>query len=62
MPKKARKPLPKRYKAAPGSAREKMIRKAGKLYREGKVKQAAELRERMEKKVRDAKKKKTTTQ
>ena len=39
MPKKARKPLPKRYKAAPGSAREKMIRKAGELYRAGKKKE-----------------------
>lgn len=47
-----RKPLPKRYKAPPGSQREKMIRRASELYKAGRKKEAAELRERMEKKER----------
>jgi len=51
MPRK-KKALPKRYGAPPGSKRESLIRKAGKLYRAGKKKQAAAIREKMEAKER----------
>jgi len=64
MPKKKTKkkkptPLPRKYSAPVGSKRYKQLKKAAKLYKQGKKKQAFAMRERMEKKVRDARKKKT---
>lgn len=47
-----RKALPKRYGAPPGSQREKLIRKAERLYKAGKKKEAAAIREKMESKER----------
>lgn len=52
-----RKPLPKQYKAPPGSAREKALRRASMLYKKGKKAQAFKLRDKMEK--ANASKKKT---
>ena len=49
---KKRKPLPKRYGAPPGSQREKLMRKAERLYKAGKKAEAAKLREKMEAKER----------
>jgi len=62
MPKKAKKkktPLPRKYGAPVGSKRYKMLKKASKLYKSGKKKQAFAMRERMEKRIRDARKKKS---
>jgi len=50
-----KKPLPKTYKAPPGSPRAKQLAKASALYKAGKKQEAFDMRERMEKKVRDAK-------
>lgn len=41
-------PLPKQYKAPPGSAREKTMRKAARLYKSGKKQQAFKIRNRQE--------------
>jgi hypothetical protein len=57
--KKKVKALPKQYSAPKGSTREKLIKKASKLYKQGKIKQAAALREKMEEKERGKSKKKT---
>lgn len=46
--KKRKKPLPKQYAAPPGSAREKGIRRAAKLYKSGNKVAAFRLRNRME--------------
>ena len=56
--KKKQNPLPRKYNAPVGSKRYKQLKKAAKLYKQGKRKQAFAMRERMEKKVRDARKKK----
>jgi len=47
--KKKKKPLPKQYKAPPGSAREKALRRAAALYKKGKKSAAFKLRDKMEK-------------
>ena len=52
-----KKPLPKQYKAPPGSAREKALRRAAALYKKGKKSAAFKLRDKMEK--ANARKKKT---
>ena len=44
--------------AAVGSKRYKQLKKAAKLYKAGKKKQAFAMREKMEKRIRDARKKK----
>tara|TARA_R100000805_G_C3616153_1_gene117856 strand:+ start:873 stop:1052 length:180 start_codon:yes stop_codon:yes gene_type:complete len=54
---KKRRPLPKKYEAPVGSKRYNELKKASRLYKQGKKKQAYALRERMEKKVRNARKK-----
>lgn len=54
---KEKKALPKSYKAPKGSKREKELRKASALYKAGKKKEAFNLRENMEKKVRRSKSK-----
>lgn len=63
MPKTKKKkkptPLPRKYDAPVGSKRYKMLKKAAKLYKSGKKKQAFAMRERMEKRIRDARKKKS---
>jgi len=51
-----KKPLPKTYKAPPGSPRAKQLAKASTLYKSGKKQAAFDMREGMEKKVRNAKK------
>lgn len=56
--KKKVKALPKQYGAPKGSTRERLIKQASKLYKQGKVKQAAALREKMEEKERGKIKKK----
>ena len=62
MPKAKKKkkptPLPRKYDAPVGSKRYKQLKKAAKLYKAGKKKQAFAMRERMEKRIRDARKKK----
>ena len=58
MKKKKQNPLPRKYNAPVGSKRYKQLKKAAKLYKSGKKKQAFKMRERMEKKVRDARKRK----
>jgi|TARA_R100001086_G_scaffold111572_2_gene56930 hypothetical protein len=55
---KKKKPLPKQYKAPAGSKREKLMRRAARLYKSGNKQAAFKLREEMEKKER-AKKNKT---
>lgn len=50
-----KKPLPKTYKAPPGSPRAKQLAKATALYKSGKKQAAFDMRGRMEKKVRDGK-------
>lgn len=50
-----KKPLPKTYKAPPGSPRAKQLAKASALYKSGKKQAAFDMRERMEKGVRDGK-------
>ena len=57
--KKKKNPLPKQYNAPVGSKRYKQLKKAAKLYKQGKKKQAFAMRERMEKRIRDARKKKS---
>lgn len=52
MKRRAQTKLPSQYKAPPGSARERAIRRAAKLYKQGKKQQAFRLRERMEEKER----------
>jgi len=47
--KRKKKALPSQYKAPPGSAREKALRKASALYKSGKKKAAFKLRNKMEK-------------
>lgn len=44
-----KKPLPKQYKAPPGSARAKQLARASKLYKSGKKAAAFKLRDQMEK-------------
>ena len=56
---KKRKPLPKAYKAPPGSKRAALLRKAEKLYKSGNKQAAFKLRERMEEKERAKKNFKT---
>jgi len=51
-------PLPRQYDAPVGSKRYKQLKKAAKLYKAGKKKQAFAMREKMEKRIRDARKKK----
>ena len=57
--KKKKNPLPRQYDAPVGSKRYKQLKKAAKLYKQGKKKQAFAMRERMEKRIRDARKKKS---
>jgi hypothetical protein len=54
---RARSKLPAQYNAPPGSARERAIKQAAKLYKSGKKQQAFRLRERMERRERAKKKK-----
>lgn len=62
MPKAKKKkkptPLPRKYDAPVGSKRYKQLKKAAKLYKAGKKKQAFAMREKMVKRIRDARKKK----
>tara|TARA_R100000697_G_scaffold23320_1_gene30995 strand:+ start:989 stop:1189 length:201 start_codon:yes stop_codon:yes gene_type:complete len=58
--KKAMKRLPVGYNAPPGSARERAIRRAAKLYKSGNKQAAFRLREQMEKRERAKKKSKKT--
>jgi len=53
-----KKPLPKGYKAPPGSARAKKLAQASKLYKSGRKQAAFKLRDAMERKVRRGSKKK----
>ena len=55
---KKRRPLPKKYSAPIGSKRYNQLKKASKLYKSGKKQEAYKLREKMEKRVRDGRKKK----
>tara|TARA_R100000315_G_scaffold25878_1_gene9982 strand:+ start:3789 stop:3968 length:180 start_codon:yes stop_codon:yes gene_type:complete len=55
---KKKKPLPKKYEAPVGSKRYKQLKKASRLYKSGKKQAAYKLRDKMEKKVRDGRKKK----
>ena len=57
--KKKKKALPKKYGAPKGSDREKKLRKASKLYKSGNKSAAYKLRDKMEKKERGKKKKKS---
>ena len=50
--KKKQNPLPRQYDAPVGSKRYKMLKKAAKLYKQGKKKQAFAMRERMEKRTK----------
>lgn len=52
-----KKPLPKQYKAPPGSTRAKQLARAAKLYKSGKKAAAFKMRDQMERKVRRGKKK-----
>ena len=54
-----KKALPKQYNAPKGSTREKQLRKAAKLYKSGNKSAAYKLRDKMEKKERGKKKKKS---